>query len=401
MTELLSFRAHVTRKLPKEQLSPDQLIPSEIMGFKTDVIPYSIPRFNADFNKHRPLIGGTMIESSIMTNQGTLGCFAQLNSTKNFVALTNAHVVGEQSGRMWYVGQPTKSNSIGCAISGESIMNDKIDAAIIHLCCSKATNVIRTLGNVMGSTKAMVGDTVIKVGMLSDKTVGRITSITLPTTNPAGIFMDNQIEITPISGTVFSRSGDSGSAIVNRRNQVMGLLWGGWESTGDPNYGKSVACPIDPVLTHFDISIPIGELKIDSRTCLVEEEHVSNLLDFMQTNLIQSEQGKSILKLVNAFSYEVLNLINHKRQVTVTWHRNKGAAFLSELGQSAKFPDSRISKEIEGINRKEAVQNITAILKEHGSEGLRTTINQYESLLLKISDYDTVNEIVNVLKDEI
>ncbi|HKZ14722.1 MAG TPA: hypothetical protein VJL81_12850, partial [Solirubrobacterales bacterium] len=59
--------------------------------------------------------------------------------------------------------------------------------------------------------------------------------------------------------TVVEGSGDSGAAVVNRFNQVVGLMWG--RGVTDPNSISQestiiFACPIGPVLTALEIAIP-------------------------------------------------------------------------------------------------------------------------------------------------
>ncbi|MBO9699891.1 MAG: hypothetical protein J7604_06740 [Sporocytophaga sp.] len=103
LTDEIAFRVYVHEKKNKEDLPPEEIIPSEINGFKTDVLvlPKPISLACDDLNHYDPLIGGITIvnfreNAQGLIDRGTLGCFGTINgstSKNNKVFLTNNHVV--------------------------------------------------------------------------------------------------------------------------------------------------------------------------------------------------------------------------------------------------------------------------------------------------------------------
>ncbi|MFO7679611.1 MAG: hypothetical protein R6X34_06125 [Chloroflexota bacterium] len=435
LTDDLAFRVYVTQKVPPDQLAPNQMIPNEIMGFKTDIIEYDIPVQTENSDKFRPLKGGIQIDNEKPAGYGTLGCIAQVNGSNEVVVLTNAHVVrsGGATGSI-NMGQPEyvdccccTCDDIGHSAASDQLLDGSSDAAIVHLKSGVgAENVIRMLngdgsdGTVNGSTTAVVStDTVIKVGRTSDKTQGTILSITHGT--PANAdegrpARTNQILIQPNAGvTLFQDRGDSGSVLVDASNRVVGIMWGAYLVPGSSLYGHGIASPIGPVLSGLNISIPTGGLTTSSAAAGVFMEtavsssqfrqpqpEATQLLAHLQARLSQTTQGRSLLALIETHRREVITLINQKRPVTVTWHRKQGPAYLAALGRSLKEPSYRIPLEINDVSRQQAFLSITAILAEHGSDSLRHTIDQYASQLLTIaSNCHTIAEILTVLEEQI
>jgi hypothetical protein len=429
LTDVLSFRVYVTRKVPEDQLTPDQIIPDQIMGVKTDVIEHDVPTITFDTSKYRPLKGGIQIDNEEPSGQGTLGCIAKVNGTNEVVVLTNAHVVqvGGASGSI-EMGQPEyvdccccSCDEIGFSASADQKLDGTMDAAIVHLKSGVgADNLIRMLntdgsdGVVQGSANAAVStDTVVKVGRTSDKTQGTVVSITHSTLagsdgTPA---RTNQILIKPNTGTtLFQDFGDSGSALVDKDNKVIGVMWGAYLTPGTTLYGHGIACPIGPVLTALNITIPSGNLTTAGpplRTTqpviiVPQQPEASDLVRMLHDRLARTEQGRVILDLIETHRNEIIRLVQRNRAVTVTWHRKQGPAFLAALGRSAKHPEYRIPKEIEGISRTHAFMSMATVLEEHGSEGLREAVRRYSVPLLNlVSRYDTVHAIADALEEQI
>lgn len=101
LTQELSFRVYMSKKLPEDQLTPDQMIPEEFMGFTTDVIEHDLPSLTMDAGKYRPLKGGIQIDNEEPAGAGTLGCIGRVFGTNELVVLTNAHVV-QSGGRLGF-----------------------------------------------------------------------------------------------------------------------------------------------------------------------------------------------------------------------------------------------------------------------------------------------------------
>ncbi|HEY4185515.1 MAG TPA: hypothetical protein VGP07_10620 [Polyangia bacterium] len=97
----VSIAVFVLKKRPPGELSPEQAIPAEIEGFKTDVIEQPPPRRLAgtlpDKQRYPSLRGGIAIKpAGPLGGGGTLGCLARTNDTPpRIVALTCWHVVAD------------------------------------------------------------------------------------------------------------------------------------------------------------------------------------------------------------------------------------------------------------------------------------------------------------------
>lgn len=430
LTNDLSFRVYVTKKLPEGQLAPGQAIPDQIFGVKTDVIEFDTPAVTFNSDKFRPLKGGIQIDNEQPAGQGTLGCIAKVNGSGEVVVLTNAHVVqtGGASGSV-DMGQPEYTDCCCCACDdiGHSADSDRkldgsVDAAIVHLKSGiGADNVIRLLnadstdGVVQGSASAAVSsDTVVKVGRTSDKTFGTVVSITHPTgaSSDGTPARTNQILIRPNTGvTLFQDYGDSGSALVDKDNKVIGLMWGAYLTPGTALYGHGIASPIAAVMTALNITIPAGGLTTAGptlratpsvRIIVPEQPEASELVALLEQRLSQTDQGRAVLGLIAAHRKEIITLVNHNRAVTVTWHRKQGPAFLAALGRSAKHPEYRIPAEIEGVTRQHLVMSMATVLEEHGSDALRAAVRRHALPLLGLIDrYDSVHAMADALETHI
>jgi hypothetical protein len=89
----------VTKKKPLAEISPEEVIPPEIEGIKTDVVEEELPQLLAggfpDEQQYPVLAGGIQIQAgNTLSGKGTLGCIAKTNDPNpKVVAITNQHVV--------------------------------------------------------------------------------------------------------------------------------------------------------------------------------------------------------------------------------------------------------------------------------------------------------------------
>jgi hypothetical protein len=96
-----SITVLVVKKKPLSDIAEDEKIPTEIDGFKTDVIEAEVPRAfgPADANKYRPVPGGAFIHAGGSPEAGTLGCLAlTTDAVPKVVAITCQHVVAPPQG---------------------------------------------------------------------------------------------------------------------------------------------------------------------------------------------------------------------------------------------------------------------------------------------------------------
>ena len=89
LTDQIAIRVSVAEKVPAAQLSPDQLVPAEIDGLRTDVIEHrqALPVIGFDdeddSTNYSPKVGGSQIGNDAGLHAGTLGCFAKAADGSN------------------------------------------------------------------------------------------------------------------------------------------------------------------------------------------------------------------------------------------------------------------------------------------------------------------------------
>jgi len=301
VTDTLCIRIYVREKKDTSNLQSHEVLPSEINGIPTDV--NIIPGFKAciDEKQYRPLKGGIQITNRIIVKEkdgyspevahGTLGCFATSNDDGRRVLLSNCHVLLANSGRVGdkvYQPAPAVSsdinsdslplrpaddkNAVGRIV--RAVMDEKVDAAIAELNETgnedNGLNEINGLSEngrpryniIVGQGVAIAGQIVFKVGEVSGRTEGRIVDINYPaTTFPIEgqeRTFKGQIAIQSVNAAHhFSERGDSGAAIVDIENRIVGLMFA---NNGDANPQITLANHIADVVTAMNISIPTAPL---------------------------------------------------------------------------------------------------------------------------------------------
>ncbi len=141
----------------------------------------------------------------------------------------------------------------------------------------------------------------------------------------------------------FSDGGDSGSAIYNENNEIIGLHFG---SHFNPANGRhySFACHIELVETQLGLTIP-GTRNYTARLSFCFSCFGADLPGIPVRGLScgkwtdetpgafwpfpgasgNTELGR-LPSVIADHGYEIMRLINRNREVTVTWHRKQGPA---------------------------------------------------------------------------
>jgi hypothetical protein len=437
LTQDICFRVYVEEKVDRAQLAPHEVVPDEIMGFKTDVIKVPEATISAfverrDRSEYRPIKGGISINPEGETAYGTLGWFGTLNSNPaTKILLTNKHVlyngVQETTTTVKKVGQPNYSKvcccecgEIGASIIG--INDTAVDVAIARLDSDKNPTLVIHNGTatqeirVNGTAAAVVGETVRKVGARSAFTTGIVADIVGTTSTnygPVTITRTNtELLIQAAPGETyeiengkkaFSNAGDSGSVVVNASGAIVGLLYGG----GNPTNAviNTFTTHIATVLTALSgagqaITLSNSPAGGGSDPTPLTRRRVTGtrLDDILERTLERDPADEPLIQALRVHFDEMLDLVNHHRAVTVAWHRKQGPAFLGAFMRSVKEPDYRIPQEIEGISRQHALNAMSVILEEQGSPALKAAIQQYGmAVLYTCGRYDTVEEIVQAL----
>jgi len=288
----------VDQKVPLEELKRSDRVPKTLGNYKTDVVVKPKFRLYENTGRMRPAQPGLSIGHKDIT-AGTFGCVVEDNETGAWLILSNNHVlanvnqaeVGDeilQPGA--HDGGTVPDDVIGtlepfvpivmgnatpatCPIAGmiTDILNgmarflgskvylsaleenedtNLFDAALARpIDQSEISPEILELGVPTGYGITGVGEFVKKKGRTSDYSEGTVEQV--------NVTIQVQMDEYGLSYAVFedqvlsdihSEPGDSGSAILNANNEVVGLLFAG----GD---GTTAFCRIDHILSAYNVKI--------------------------------------------------------------------------------------------------------------------------------------------------
>lgn len=413
LTEEGCIKIIVTDKKREEDLEPNQVIPKEIEGVKTDIIiqtdklPLAV--CTEDQDSYRPIKGGIMISNqrngSGTGGSGTLGCLAQLNSDDSWVILSNHHVLYGTNGQDGDdIGQPWVGCSWCCKtnlIAKNLDKNVGLDCAIARV--NNDINISNTIDDIGAiengaAVAAVTGERVRKKGARTGYTSGTISlinpsnkEITITPNTPGGPDNDpggctNYVTDT----TIFAFYGDSGSVVLNDNNEVVALLY-----SGSSDFTRFYASDILQVQTALEITIkttsstpgtPLANFSSQNEDYTHGQlKKDKEWVDYLEERLEETTTGKEILKVFRQHEKEVFFLVNQQRPVTVTWQRKQGPVFLAAFGRSVKHKDFKIPEEINRVSLQNLLMSMATILEEHGSTLLVDDIQKYALEIIRIS----------------
>ncbi|KEI02321.1 hypothetical protein [Clostridium botulinum] len=257
------IRVFTTKKLSKDELSPQDLIPSLYKGIETDIVEDG---FNINFslkNKIRPITAGYSISPTQGLLDGTLGCLVK--DAHAYYVLSNNHVLASCNDNP--IGTPIvqPSLSFGGKYPADTVANlskfvplkivtktqtpeNIVDCAIAKITSNSLfSRKVTFLGKIKGINHPVLDLSVQKVGSTSELTYGKITTLgasrLLKFTNNKYYLFKNQIITTKMG-----ESGDSGSILFDTHMNAIGLLVSGGDSSTTYN-------PISTVLSSLNVSI--------------------------------------------------------------------------------------------------------------------------------------------------
>ena len=276
-TSTLSIVCSVTKKLAASQLSSKDLVPDRLNGTPTDVIETGIIRaLQSPTEKHRPAPGGVSIGHRDIT-AGTLGCLVKKDG--RFVILSNNHVLAnsnaaeigdpilqpgphdggrypddhiadlEQFIPLNITGAPSDCpvatgtanflNSIarlfGSSVQLQAIdqqaTENLVDAAIARpLNPDDVKNEILEIGTIQGAIEGELGMAIKKSGRTTGFTTGEIQQVDVAVNVQYGEGQIAQFTDQLMAGAM-SQGGDSGSAVLDDSNNLVGLLFAGSDTS--------------------------------------------------------------------------------------------------------------------------------------------------------------------------
>jgi hypothetical protein len=434
------IKVFVERKRPLAELSPGDALPERFEGVSVDVsqlaqsvpdtgpgtddpgeqdapdVPLGsprVPRGKGDRDKYRSLVGGVQVQAAHAdAGTGTLGCVLVHRSDPTKVyALTNFHVVDSEredaQAGVTRVGQPTNfSSSTKCCshLVGTFVAGDRDtvrDAALVQLDPGTQWMAeIVDIGVVAGTHTITLDEaktmtySVQKRGATTRHTGGVVEAINATHTT-GGITRHNVIIVRPRFNpgvpddeiTYFSDHGDSGSAVLNDDNEVVGVHVGG-SLDEDLGVHKGIELPIDVILGLFESEdqTPVAVATADEPGIVqtvpgtpalrVPEElipalssaapgvrvlappgaHVlpgvavpgEELLAGVRARLTASPAGRDVAALWLQHQAELVSLVNTDRRVALVWHRCGGPALVQTLIRMAGRHDIALPATVNG-----------------------------------------------------
>jgi hypothetical protein len=449
-----SIRVYVTQKRPLEEIPPEERVPTEIEGVKTDVveeppitelqvagIPLGTER--ADPHEYRPLRGGSQLARGGSSDLGTLGCLCDVTGDPSkVIALTNYHVIYDPPATddNEEVGQPAgqSSSSESCDdIFGRVLdaeYDQDVDIVLIRLNPNtRYLAEIEGVGVVPGIGPApALNDQVTKRGRSSGLTGGFVDD---PSSDgdvfrPDGTLkrhyrrairiLPNPDPANPAGPTAFSIPGDSGSALLNAANQVIGIVF-----AGAPGVARAI--PMDTIVKKFT-GVPIapgeptlpasrhvalavasagapGDIRTVPAAMTADQQPVREPMTPGQARQLEeqvrsaSPRGAWYADLYRRHGDEVATLVHGHRRVTVVWHRSGAAELAQCIVRAFSRHDERVPEEIQGRPVRACLDDIAAALTRYGSAALSADLTSAVATLPDIAGLSD-GEILDRLKLE-
>ena len=290
-TSALSIVCSVTKKVASSQLSSKDLVPASLDGMPTDVIETGVIRaLQSPTEKHRPAPGGVSIGHRDIT-AGTLGCLVKKDgrsvilSNNHVLANSNAAEIGdpilqpgpydggrypedhiadlEQFVPINISGLPSECpiatgtadflNSIarlfGSNVQLQAIDRQQtenlVDAAIARpLNPEDVKDEILQIGTIQGAAEGILGMAIKKSGRTTGLTTGEIQQVDVTVNVQYGEGQIAQFMDQLMAGAM-SQGGDSGSAVLDESNHLVGLLFAGSDTTTIMNRIQNVFSALD------------------------------------------------------------------------------------------------------------------------------------------------------------
>jgi hypothetical protein len=275
----LSVVCSVTEKLAAAALASADLVPTTVAGVPTDVVETGRLRaFQSRTDRHRPAPGGVSIGHRDIT-AGTLGCLVKKGG-ETFI-LSNNHVLANSNdaqrgdpilqpgpidgGQLASdhiadledfvpirFSQPEPPSECPTARAVIAFLNavcvgigsktryqivrlqaedNLVDAAIARpLNASDVKDEILEIGSIVGVAEADLGTAVKKSGRTTGLTTGEILQVDVTADVSYGPGQTARFTDQLLAGAM-SQGGDSGSAVLDDQNRLVGLLFAGSDTT--------------------------------------------------------------------------------------------------------------------------------------------------------------------------
>ena len=245
---------------------------------------------------------------------------------------------------------------------------------------------VRKRGRTTGRTLGVLND-IDKVGLIADFDKENTPAKWILFQR----FYTNVLQIISNTKTKIVEGGDSGSALVNDANEIIGILFGG----GDTD---AIATPIAEIAAAFDLSVEtaaaVGEIKTVPATqghafSIVEREPLFvDRLREMERELTATPVGRELVEVGRRHAHEVLGLVNQNRRVGTVWRRNGGPDFVQTALTLAQTGETDLPRQINGRTLAECLRKMQEMLTRYGSAQLAADLRRYGPRIIELTKFD-------------
>jgi len=392
--------------------------------------------------------GASIQNETSGSDTGTLACFAVLRSDRSVqVLLSNRHVIFDaDSAPPRKIGSPDAGmcrcccpkHIVAVADTAGHEGNVPSGAGATYVDCAFArlqpgvtgVNQISGLGGTARADGAALGgylagwhaaakDERVVVASFKGFITGTVQSVVAaPAAGPGAPVKPNQIKIRVDAGQgedIVFGTGDSGAAVINRFNEVVGLMHSRGASSPDAITELSsviFACPIEPVLDALGIDIPsavpssphAGRHLLAVPEAIVAEPPIEELDDIrlrvLEQRVRATRLGGELLDAGFRHGPAIGRLVHHCRPVTVAWHRGRGRgpAWAAHLLNAARSELYVLPDEVEGVTRRAVLERMRDVLATHGSDALRADHQKHGVAVLELALEGSVSDILDHLE---
>jgi hypothetical protein len=342
---------------------------------------------------------------------GITGTATGLKVTINGTQQVECHVSTDIN-----IGQPTASfcsDCCRCCRNQIGFVRDSridLDAALIELDAGLEYRAeIEEIGIVTGTKTYSLIDMLspkpilaFKRGATTGRTIGWLFAIDL--VGESGDFTDengpqflryynNAMKIKSVDG--FIDHGDSGSALVNEKNEVIGILFGG---SGFIKDGFGLATPIAEIEKAFDLSVLTATAPGQVSTVPATQGHAFSIVEReplfvdalrdVERELTASPEGRELAEVGRRHAHEVVQLVNHNRRVGTVWRRNGGPEIVQTALTMAQAGEKDLPRQFNGRPLVEFLRKMQAILERYGSAQLATDLRRYGPRIIELTKFD-------------
>src|SRR5205085_3213474 len=104
---------------------------------------------------------------------------------------------------------------------------------------------------------------------------------------------------------------------------------------------------------------------------------IEGALAQFRERLARNRHGRLVVAKLNSHRAEAQRLVNTARQVSATWQRCRGPAFIQHFIKNLRNPAHRIPLMIDGVTLEELLIRMRTILARHGSPALVRDMARY------------------------